>query len=158
DRVDGTYHDSNDRFTLRSTAKYKPLQKLEIDMGIAYVLTNSSSGFPAWSGIPKGQPLYPYAKLVDQNGDPAAYPTSLRESFIEGAQELGILDWQYRPLEEYTQLVVNSRNLSGATLSTGLRYNMWKNLDFSLQYQYQNEKSGTKDAYGQGSFYVRDYI
>src|SRR5690606_32149704 len=47
---------------------------------------------------PAANTISPYARLVDDNGNPAPMIKDYRQSFIEESREDSLLDWRYVPL------------------------------------------------------------
>lgn len=157
DNGQGVLRDINERITLRTNNRYNPIEGLELDLGITYSLANVRAGFPTWSGISKTEPLYPYLRLADDEGRPLAYPGQFRERFINEAHRTGLLDWTYKPLEEYG-LIDNRSLTSSLTLVSGVKYNIIRDLQFAINYQYRNESASHRTLNNENSYYSRDYI
>src|SRR5690606_30713869 len=95
--------DVNRRISLNAGNTWSMLNgRLEVDSRIFY--TKSASQRNALStaalNFAPGHSLYPYAQLVDENGNPLAVTHTYRNSFIDQSATLGLLDWTFVPLQE----------------------------------------------------------
>lgn len=85
--------------------------------------------------------LYPYASLKDENGDALPVTKDYRFSFLERALGEGLLDWQYRPLDELT-FADNTSRITDYRINTNLNYKFSQAINMAVFYQYA--KSGTE--------------
>lgn len=148
----------NNRLNLRSENSFSFTDRLKLNIGMLYTSNNNSVGRPHWSGISIGTlPLYPYTRLADENGLPFVVGTNYREGFMEDAESKGLLDWRYRPLQEF-DLLNNRSTQQEVLINTGLTYEIIKGIDLNLKYRYRTASSETINLQSNDSYYVRDYI
>jgi TonB-dependent starch-binding outer membrane protein SusC len=142
----------DDQFTLNSNAGFRPINNLEITIGINYSEgTQKSAGF----SLP-GQ-IYPYAQLADAEGHPLALSNSRRLAYFDTAGAGNLLDWRYRPLDEpglserkdITRLIL---------LNVGISYRFTSWLSASFNYQYSNQFLNNRDYSGLQTYFTRDLI
>ncbi|MHB1177389.1 MAG: SusC/RagA family TonB-linked outer membrane protein [Daejeonella sp.] len=152
---------SNDRYTLNASHTYTMLkQKLELSTGLYYVeaagqLNNPGTTFSlGTAGITQ---LYPYARMADEQGNPLAIVKGYRESFITGAPQKGLLNWEYKPLEELA-LANNSSKLTDYRLNLGLKYRLSNSLNAGVLYQYGRSMDNSQNLQGADAWYTRDMI
>lgn len=118
------------------------------------VTVRNNPGALTWN---RGQSLYPYAALRDVSGAPAALTHDYRLGFLAAAQGQGLLDWQYRPLEELV-LSDNTSRLADARVNTSAKYRVFSWLSASLAYQYDHGVTVGRDLHGAGCYYARDLV
>lgn len=92
--------------------------------------------------------MYPYARLADESGNPLELNTDLRNSFKREAEEQGLLDWAFTPLDERNsnQTQVNRNDLR---INLGADYELIKGLHLKGLYQYwenSNLRENLQDA------------
>lgn len=97
-----------ERVTINANNTYNFFQnRLELLIGIYYThntADNSFIGIPTYSnfsGTP-GTTMYPYAQFADVDGNPLALVNNVRVDYAEAGTAKGLLDWNYRPLDEIT--------------------------------------------------------
>ncbi|MBD1362974.1 SusC/RagA family TonB-linked outer membrane protein [Mucilaginibacter sp. ZT4R22] len=116
--------------------------------------TNNNPGTFFWNG---GQRLYPYASLADNNGNPATVTKDYRLSFLQGAENAGLLDWQYRPLEDLA-LANNTITAQNLRINTGLGYRIITGLNLQLRYLYEHNNTTGANLQSAGSYIARDQV
>lgn len=151
---------SNDRITLRSTNTFTPLPGLDIEAGLQYTQSGNWSGNNfGYSNLSNGagRGLYPYARLVDDNGRPVALLRDYRASFVQAAAQHGLLDWSYNPVEDirHEQLSTVAQDLLA---TAGVSYKILPSLQGSIRYQYENQVSLTENAYDAASYFARNLV
>ena len=107
--------------------------------------------------IPRGKmALYPYASLMEANM-PSAIPKNHRLDYARSAQDIGLLDWEYRPLAEkgMNRTLIE---LPEYRLSTALNIKPISGFMVALMYEKQAGKSNTETLYDKNSYYVRNEI
>ena len=148
-----------DRITLNAANTYALFnQKLEISTGIFYTEGTYTRNNPAITGMGmSGGQLYPYARLVDGQGRPLATVKDYRSAFIGMATENGLLDWDYRPVEELN----NAENTSAITdyrLRGSAKYRLMSGLDATVLYQYGRGITRDRKLYNENSYYTRNLV
>lgn len=151
---------SNDRLTLRSSNTFTPLPGLEVQAGLQYTQSGNWSGNNfGYSNLSNGagRGLYPYARLVDDNGQPVALLRDYRASFVQAAPQHGLLDWSYNPISDihHEQL---STVVQGLLATAGLSYKILPSLEASIRYQYENQVSLHENAYDASSYFARNLV
>ncbi|SFT15851.1 SusC/RagA family TonB-linked outer membrane protein [Sphingobacterium wenxiniae] len=107
--------------------------------------------------IPRGKmALYPYASLMEA-GFPAAIPKNHRLDYAYNAQNIGLLDWEYKPLAEkgMNRTLVE---MPEYRVSTALNIKPIPAFILTLMYEKQAGKSNTETLYDKNSYYVRNEI
>lgn len=98
----------------------------------------------------------PYAMLADENGASIPIPTQ-RQGFLNASLNKGLLDWEYRPIDEI-RLRENSSHARDYRLNVGLNYKATDWLSAELRYQYGLSTTKSKDYAPLESYYTRNLI
>lgn len=142
----------NSRFTLSTQQNWKGLKdKLQFGIGAYWVQSESENGYPEVSN------LYAYDRLADENGNPLPVFRSFSQRFKESVFGLGLLNWDYYPLEEIGLSSVNVLS-NDLRINTNLNYRLLPGLNISGFYQYWRNNSVTKDFDPLDSFTTRELI
>ncbi|MES2653779.1 MAG: SusC/RagA family TonB-linked outer membrane protein [Bacteroidota bacterium] len=100
---------------------------------------------------------YPYARLVNDNGQFISVTRDFRNSFISSATNKGLLDWSFSPLQE--MLLNNNTNRSNDyRVNGGIRYTLAKGLNANLFYNYTLSASIAENLYAKNSYFVRNLV
>jgi len=153
----------NQRNTLNIGYKTKLSQKLSVNSNILYSKSNFKNiynenlygQYVSLSGLYSG--LYPYARLVDEFGNPAIIDRGRNAEYKNGMEAVGFKDWNFRPYQEF-QVADETRKVSDVTLRFNLDYKITPFLDLNLLYQLQNQKIDSRNYRDPNSYYVRDMI
>ncbi|WP_169305771.1 SusC/RagA family TonB-linked outer membrane protein [Sphingobacterium alkalisoli] len=98
-----------------------------------------------------------YSTLVLENSDFATVPRyGVRQTVIENAEALGLMDWSYSPLMDRA-LLDNQSNRNALLLQFGVKQQLLPNWSIQLRYQYGNNRAESQDVYDVDSYYVRDF-
>lgn len=151
--LQNTLSDSYDRLTIsaRNTfALFNNRLKLSGDLG--YNVSNT------YSQPYKYTPYTPYDRLADNNGKALSVVTltTLSESYTSSAAVAPLLDWKYRPLDEFSS--TSQQKISQFRINTNLDFEIIKGLNLTGSYQYLNEASDSQTINGADSFYTRNLI
>lgn len=155
----------NHRLTLRSDNTFMPVNNLEIDVsiGVTSGLSNNNAigeiggaDFNYNTYYPS-RALYPYASLADANGSALTLPHDFRLSYLQSLNVSGLLNWEYRPLDEIRNSDKNTK-LQDLLINAGITYRFLKS--FNLQVQYQHERGSTLNSayYSKQTYYARNLI
>ncbi len=137
-----TIGDRDDRLTLLARHTFQAGRKLEIGTGIRYAgQTIHHDGIP----LQALTRLSTYNALTEPDGAPAAVVYDYRLAYQQRAEGLGLLDWQYRPLEE-RDLVSFAERRGDLQLDGSAVYKPIAGLDITASYQY------VQGAYDQNRF------
>lgn len=157
--LSNTVGDSYQRLVVKNSTNYKPFKNLEISLGVTYTASktiNNSLG-TGLQMIASGISIYPYARLIDDEGQPAVIPKDYRAGYVDTAGGGKLLDWTYKPLEEMKDINKVSQGRS-ILLQTGIRYKFNKYVNTEFLYQFQNNNSGSDNYYSIESYYTRNMI
>lgn len=106
---------------------------------------------------PNGGVLYPYAELKGAGGENLASPRSLRNSFIDYATSKGLLDWNYRILDDL-QASDNVYHTDNLNLNTSLQVKLLKGVSVNLLYQWNRIANVRRQEFGMDSYFTRNLI
>ena len=141
------------RITLTGTNTYMLVpQKLEFDLGMAFASSLSYNNNTASSSH-----VYPYARLVDAQGNALAISYNLSQSYIDTAGGGQLLDWNYRPLDELRN-ANNITKVNDYRLLTGFHYTFLPGLQGYALYQYSRDVSDLQVLQDIQTYYTRNLI
>lgn len=150
----------NNRLTLNAVNNFSILKKLQLTTVINYtqsVLFSNSQANNINGGGLKGATIYPYADLVDANGQALPIVQDISSIYKDTAGAGKFLDWKFRPYEELSN--ADNRNKSNAArLSLGVKYTFFKGLNAQINYYYENAHSTTTNYYSLLTYYARNLI
>ncbi|RZM20861.1 MAG: SusC/RagA family TonB-linked outer membrane protein, partial [Pedobacter sp.] len=105
----------------------------------------------------QGTGAYPYAVLRDGAGRPLAIQKGYRQAFKDETLALGLLDWNYRPVEELS--MADKASVSqDLRVNLGLQTKSYAGLAASLLYQFNTISREELNKQASTSFAVRDAI
>jgi TonB-linked SusC/RagA family outer membrane protein len=146
--------------TVHSYTSIKPVKNLDIQLGLDYThFSNNSNGYGIssfYAGGGKGA-YYPYAMLVDANGNHLSLPKDYAQSFKDTASAGALLDWNYRPLDENANSNSNSET-NDISMNIKATYAITNALSFSIAYQFEKNNVQYKQIKSQQSYYARNLI
>jgi TonB-linked SusC/RagA family outer membrane protein len=148
-----------DRKTLAGNLRYKPLKKLEFNLGLNYAGTTNVVNAVQYAdlGVSASTSPYPYTRLIDDNGNFLAVTRGFRKTYTDAAVGSGLLDWGYVPLNE--QLLMDDRQETrDFRFAPGVKYSIVAPLSVEVRYQYQYTGAQRRRLRDQDSFFVRDLI
>ncbi|MVZ65738.1 SusC/RagA family TonB-linked outer membrane protein [Sphingobacterium sp. DK4209] len=130
--------------------------RLTLATNIAYTRTVEKPTYTIFDAF-NNVPYYPYASFVDAQGNHLAVTKNFRNSFIEQAQQKGLLNWQYFPLDE---LELYNNQKSSANYKLGINANVRFSPSLSADVLVQYNQVAVKDVNQQDeqSYYVRNLI
>ncbi len=148
-----------DRLTLRADQVFSIGKRLKLKPGLSYSTGKDINGNPDLGSIVSGSGigLFPYARFADDEGKPVTLVKDYRASYATGSEGLGLLNWQYKPLEDYKSQEQRI-NQNALILNMGAEYQLIPGLTAKLQYQYENSSSNVRDWRGINSYYTRDLV
>jgi len=148
--------DANSRLSLNFNNTWRPIKNLEISSSIVHTRMNSQNN----SAASYDELLFnhsPYTRLADENGTPLAIPKGYRMSYVDTASYPALLDWHYKPLEDY-KFTDNQTHQHDTRISAILKYTFRPWIRVEFQYQNQTSQSNGRNYSSQASFVVRDGI
>ena len=99
----------------------------------------------------------PYLRLADNNGNPLAVTKGFNDDYIDTAGGGKLLNWKYYPLEDYKHnrgITTLDEMIAHAAIS----YQLAKPLAFSLQYQFQQQRTSGQYYSDTASYNARNLI
>lgn len=152
--VESLRGNSLDRYTIRFDNVLKVLgDRIEINPQINYSNSSSSRFF-----IPtKFSSLYPYARLVDQDGGSKGLALDYSSRFIKESADLGFYDWSYNLLDEMER---SNNSLRNHDLRFNLRTDVDLSQGFALSLNYQHLlKFGSGETWNdKGDYFTRSLL
>lgn len=149
----------DERLTLRSSATLQLLKKWQLKSDIllthSSALNNSPGGYNAYNFY--GANISPYARLVNEDGSPAAVDIFHRGVFTDTAGGGSLLDWKYRPLQELAN-ADNKTSLSDALINLSTTYTLNNWLNARVYYQYEQSRNDNNEYDNLNMFYTRDLV
>ncbi|MCS3556614.1 MULTISPECIES: SusC/RagA family TonB-linked outer membrane protein [unclassified Sphingobacterium] len=151
---------SYERLVLKSVSQFKPVKRLQLEMGITYTeAKGKESAIPVeYNQLGAGLANFPYLRLADDNGSPLNVGIGQKHPVFQDTVAGGkLLDWTYNPLNElYESQEVQKINETLLNLSANYSF------DFGLSlhglYGYQRNFNPISNWKGIGTFAVRDEI
>lgn len=147
------------RFTTQLEDNITLLKNLEISTAVNITQSNTISEKQDYNFIYSAynKSIYPYAQLADENGNALAIPKDYRDEFKTIAEQKGLLNWDYKPLEDY-KFNSNTNKLQDVLVSVGAKYKIITGLSAELRYQYEQSQSENKYLQGAESYVVRNLV
>ncbi|MBB5620636.1 TonB-linked SusC/RagA family outer membrane protein [Pedobacter cryoconitis] len=163
--LNNTVKSGSNREVLNYSVSVKPLAKLDLQANVIYNQSNisSQSGYDDFTGttnVTGTVSLYPYSRLVDAQGNPAAIQKAYSQQFLDLLNTTygnHLLSYQYKPLEDINDGYNKSKlQTIGANLSAN--YQILPELSANLSYNYNVSYNETIDLERQDSWYMRNQI
>lgn len=151
---------ASNRMNLNLQNTFKPFRAMEISASLWYSeqrAENNGVGIKDVEGYGSYIGLSPYTRLADEEGNALPIVKDLRQPYVEGAEALGLLDWQYRPLED-RNLVDRQSKKDELRANLGLKYKFLNHFNFQATYQYVKGNSTNTNIYDKDSYYVRNMV
>ncbi len=161
--MDNLIRDSYDRFTANFLTSYVPFKNLQLTSGILYTesYTTSNTGSNSFgylaTGGKYGGAVYPYARLVDDDGNPLPIVKDFRQSVVDSFTSAGFLDWRYTPINEINY-ADNTSKITNMTLRAAVKYSFSKHLNAEVQFQNEKQQIDNRNHYSLQTYYARDLI
>lgn len=161
--------DKNDELVVgNDNRRITVLARNELDLGSKFTLSNTVSfveNSAAQNGIgllelaPTGMSNNPYVymRLTDDSGDPISVVRNNRKAYTEQAVQVGLLDWEYRPLDEL-KLADNTSKRKEVRFNAALTYRITDFLSVEGRYQVQNAETTGRRHYAQDTYFARHMI
>jgi TonB-linked SusC/RagA family outer membrane protein len=147
-----------DRISLNSNQVFRPIKNLELSVGLNYNQNSqSTSNVVSMLNSMGTELMYPYARLVDDNGNPAVVTKDHSTVLKQQALVAGLLNWDFIPLDELNYQN-NKTKQSETRLNTALKYALIPSLSAEVRFQYENQQAKRRNLYDQNSYYVRNQI
>lgn len=150
------------RTTLNARNIFIPAKNLEFTAGVTFVQTkrnnnNDDTAYGFYNGTAKYSTIYPYAQLADENGNSMPVAMGYQTGYKYSMSSLGFLDWNYRPLDEIANSD-RSTKITNLQLRTGLKYQLASFMNIQALYQYEQQRTDSRNFYSQQTYYTRNLI
>ncbi|HTN08704.1 SusC/RagA family TonB-linked outer membrane protein [Agriterribacter sp.] len=141
-----------DRINISSENTFVPLKGLQLNAGIYFTQSKSTSGRPDYYAIqqPGYSALPPYTSL----NEPLDF---YRQPYIDTVGESQLLDWKYHPTEDYKHSRSESK-LQDILLNIGVRYSFLKGFSADVKCQYEQQQVNGQSLHDMESYYARNLI
>ena len=153
-----TNYASTERVTLRFHNYWQLTDRLSIGGEIYYIDSKNRNGRPDYGSVSQdNKRLYPYARFIDGDGNPAAI-TKKSTSYLQQIQEQGLLlDWTYYPLLDYglNRDVQIGKNM---LINANAQYQFSETLKASVRYQFSTDLRRSDHLRNSESYFVRDMV
>lgn len=100
---------------------------------------------------------YPYARLADDQGNPLPVVRNFRQSFVQEAQQQGLLNWEFFPLNDIGE-TVNTNVSNEIRWTSAINITPLKGLSAELSYQYWANNQVGENLNSQNSYFSRNLI
>tara|TARA_R110002012_G_scaffold208433_1_gene378499 strand:+ start:1264 stop:4446 length:3183 start_codon:yes stop_codon:yes gene_type:complete len=151
---------SNQRFTLDLKNNFSLLKdKLTVDLGFYGTRATRSDAqlSPSDLVFSTTTAMYPYARLADEAGNPLEVYREYNSIFKREAEAEGLLDWAFRPLEEYGKSVAESAR-NDWRINLASKYKLSNALGISALYQYWENQGLNETVNIEDSYFARNLI
>lgn len=150
--------DNHQRLNLNLQSTFRPIRNLELTAGVWYTRQRAENNGAAMNDLAVNRyGLSPYTRLVDQTGKPLPVIREYRLPYVLQAEDTGLQDWQYRPLDEIA-LSDHTRRTTETRLSGGINYRFLDAFQFQAKYQYTQTGGKDRRYYAPETYYVRDLV
>lgn len=145
----------NSQYTINSQNTFRPVKKLEFNIGLTLSKTLEKGINLSDLGYP-GK-LYPYARLVDDQGTALSLPNRVRESYLDTAGGGKLLDWHYNLLNEIRGAdKVNDKIFALVNLGASYEFTNW--IKGVIKYQYLQDNSDLRVYYSPTGYFSRNLV
>lgn len=158
--ISSTKGNGFNRQTLHTLTNFTPLKNFQFSIGIDYNHMGSDA-YGSFIGFGPGggkSVYYPYAMLADVKGNHLTLPKDYAQSFKDTAGGGQLLDWNYRPLDEYNTGSYNNTQSNDILTNFSVKYTFLKNFAVSLVYQYEKMNTQNRVYYDGNSYYARNMV
>lgn len=150
----------NNRLNLSLQNTFKAFKGLEITAAMWYTRQSGENNGLSLSDLSSSASqvgLSPYIRLKDENGNHLPLVKDYRLAYVDAAESHGLLDWQYRPLDEI-KLADNRTGSQEMRLNGGIRYRFLRHFNVNATYQFVQSSSGSNSLYHKDSYYARNMV
>lgn len=146
---------SDDRLTFGLQYDNEIISGLELQSALWYTRQQQRMNGEGYSTT-NGTSIY--EGLFDGEGEPEAVNSrGFRYAYLTKAPEAGLLDWMYRPVEDWKYLD-NKRTSKDWRMNHRLKYQLSTNLVGSASYQYAEGGNKKYTLYDRNAHYVRNIV
>ncbi|WP_316819072.1 SusC/RagA family TonB-linked outer membrane protein [Pedobacter nyackensis] len=149
---------NNTRLSLNLKNTFKPIKQFELSTSLVHTRSEYKASGISYSDLLPSYSRSIYDRLADNYGNPIENVNPYyRLGYLDTVRFNGLLNWQYKPLEELDYTTNSSRH-NDTRILAGIKYTFIDGLQAELQYQ--NQRTLTKsEKYEQiKAFAVRNDI
>lgn len=143
DNNQSTLQDRNERVTMRINNQYLPFAKVRLTTELAATQNTFNMGRQPYNSATlinnSQKSLYPYAKLVDENGRALPVVNQFRSAYTDTAGNGQLLDWNYYPYSEKENNIRQTKT-TDVVANIALRYSVSKSVHLEARYQYERQQ------------------
>lgn len=148
------------RYSLTTKNSFRPFNNVLLQAALLFTQSHKQINNLDGAGISTAggkAAIYPYARLVNNDGTPAVIPRDYRLAYIDTAGRSLLQDWKYRPLDEL-RLADNKSSLQDINLSLGITYSFLPWLAAEMRLQYGRQSSKGTNYYSPETYFTRNLI
>ena len=157
DYRNGEQYNQLQKLNLRFENNIRLAKNLDLNVGILYTNSKSTTGRPAYNSITILGRQVPYIQLAGDNGEALPVSVLYNGDYVDTIAGGTMPDWKYYPLENYNYDKSNTsvKDLFGYF---SLRYKVTKDFSLDFKYQAQEQKNEYERNAGIESYYTRSLI
>ncbi|WP_312716962.1 SusC/RagA family TonB-linked outer membrane protein [Sphingobacterium multivorum] len=144
---------SQKRTTFSSSVSYYPISQLKFDFGYGFIANNNVANTVDFRNFDY---LYPYMSLKQEDGN-AAVLRDYNLEYVGEAPTSGLLDWNYRPLDELN-LQSKRSGMNENRWSLAINYGIVKGIRLSLNLQSLMASTNYRNLEKKDAYYVRNLV
>jgi TonB-linked SusC/RagA family outer membrane protein len=149
---------NSSRLNLSSNNTVRLYKSLVLDAGLRFTQSESDGGKAGYSDMASSTNIiYPYLSLEDANGNALPLAKNYSLSYLNGLNNPALSDWKYYPLTDYQQNELKQKT-QDMLANFGLSMDIVKGLKASVRYQYEQQRTESRNLYGANSFTVRSLV
>lgn len=159
DRNKSALDEKYNRATLQLAQTFEVIKNLEFSANIYLIKSTTESGAPPYEFYKRSQlPLYTQLKDAEGKDLPlGTYNSAYRQEFLDTLGRGMLMDWGYYPLQNYLHERKTTEMRHG-NAQLGLSYKLNNGLSFSVEYNYQQQKTESSQMFDKQSYFARDLI
>lgn len=151
----GMVKENYNRITITSNNTYQIIPgKLELISNIFFSQGLNRNAQDQYLSV---NPSYPYMQWADESGRALTIPMDLRQAWKDGLTDPGLMDWNYRPLEELN-LVNNATTLTDYRIDAKVRWQLLNGLQAAFNYQFNKGTSNSEQHNPAESYLARHMV
>lgn len=148
------------RFSITLKNGFRLSSALRVDLNVNYTTREDAGNGVSLENLSTGLAnfgLSPYIRLRDGNGNALPVIRDYRRAYVDQANEQGLLDWSYVPLENrwLEDRRTNSVSFRGGT---SVNWTPLRGASVNVSYQLLRNGSSTENFYEKESYYVRNLV
>lgn len=146
-----------DKLNIQAGQQFVLTEKLQANWGVYYSQSASKTGTLPYQEFHVNGRSAPYLQWRDQNGAGMSFPYLYSSSYTDTTGAGHLLDWNYYPLQEYLHRYTKTA-LNECYAQGGLKYQIVPFLNATLNYQYQNQNTESRNVADEQSYQSRNLI